>query len=176
MKKMMVFVLAMICVLTLLGCGQTQQTEIEETKPIFELSRVSKEQAAGFSYEEAAAVFLSDRVKFNGETEIKKNGFLNITKCAVEDTVEAYERAKTECTISYERVAVFYDSSYDMWQVFFFTSGPNGHSGDRQLVYLDGDGITRLIVTSPQSKTTEPAEELITLTLTPQYDHLQWRR
>ena len=138
-------------------------------KPTFTLYRVSKEEAAGFSYEEAAEVFLSDRVKFNGETEIKKNGFLNITKCVVEDTVEAYERAKTECSISYERVAVFYDSSSDMWQVFFFTSGPNGHSGDRQLVYLDGDGITRLIVTSPQSKTTEPAEELITLTLTPQY-------
>ena len=138
-------------------------------KPAFTLYRVSKEEAAGFSYEEAAAVFLSDRVKFNGETEIKKNGFLNITKCAVEDTVEAYERAKTECTISYERVAVFYDSSSDMWQVFFFTSGPNGHSGDRQLVYLDGDGITRLIVICPQSKTTEPAEEMITLTLTPEY-------
>ena len=138
-------------------------------KPAFTLYRVSKEEAAGFSYEEDAEVFLSDRVKFNGETEIKKNGFLNITKCVVEDTVEAYERAKTECSISYDRVAVFYDSSTDMWQVFFFTSGSNGYSGDRQLVYLDGDGITRLIVTSPQSKTTEPAEEMITLTLTPQY-------
>ena len=137
-------------------------------EPTFTLYRVSKEEAAGFSYEEDAAVYLSDRVKFNGETEIKKNGFLNITKCAVEDTVEAYERAKTECTISYERVAVFYDSSSDMWQVFFFTSGPNGHSGDRQLVYLDGDGITHLIVICPQSKTTKPTEEIITLTLTPQ--------
>ena len=146
-------------------------------KPTFTLYRVSKEEAAGFSYEEDAEVFLSDRVKFNGETEIKKNGFLNITKCAVEDTVEAYERAKNECFIPYDRVSVFYDSSSDMWQVFFFTSGPNGHSGDRQLVYLGGDGITRLIVICPQSKTTKPTEEMITLTLeemitltlTPQY-------
>ena len=148
MKKMMVFVLAMICVLTLLGCGQTQQTETEETKPTFELSRVSKEQAAGFSYEEAAAVYLSDDVEFNGETEIKQNGFYNITKYGVEDTVEAYERAKMECSISYDRVSVFYDSSADMWQVYFFTSETNGQSGDRQLVYLGGDGITRLIVIS----------------------------
>ena len=148
MKKMMVFVLAMICVLTLLGCGQTQQTETEETKPTFELSRVSKEQAAGFSYEEAAAVYLSDDVEFNGETEIKQNGFYNITKYGVEDTVEAYERAKMECSISYDRVSVFYDSSADMWQVYFFTSEINGQSGDRQLVYLGGDGITRLIVIS----------------------------
>lgn len=138
-------------------------------KTTFTLYRASKEEAAGFSYEEDAAVFLSDGVKFNGETEIKKKGFMNITKCTVEDTVEAYERAKTECTISYERVAVFYDNSSDMWQVFFFTSGPNGHSGDRQLVYLGGDGITRLIVICPQSKTTKPTEEMITLTLTPQY-------
>lgn len=122
--------------------------------------RVSKEEAAGFSYEEVEAVYLADNnIEFNGKTEIKKNGFMNITKCTVEDTVEAYERAKTECTISYERVAVFYDNSSDMWQVFFFTSGPNGHSGDRQLVYLDGDGITRLIVTCPQSKTMEPTEK-----------------
>lgn len=120
-------------------------------KPTFTLYRVSKEEAAGFSYEEVEAVYLADNnIEFNGKTEIKKNGFMNITKCTVEDTVEAYERAKTECTISYERVAVFYDNSSDMWQVFFFTSGPNGHSGDRQLVYLDGDGITRLIVTCPQ--------------------------
>ena len=138
-------------------------------KPTFTLYRVSKEEAAGFSYEEVEAVYLADGVKFNDETEIKKNGFLNITKCAVEDTVEAYERAKNECFIPYDRVSVFYDSSSDMWQVFFFTSGPNGHSGDRQLVYLGGDGITRLIVICPQSKTTKPTEEIITLTLTPQY-------
>ena len=60
--------------------------------------------------------------------------------------MEAYERAKTECSISYDRVAVFYDSSTDMWKVYFFTSETNGQSGDRQLVYLGGDGITRLIV------------------------------
>lgn len=148
MKKMIVFVLAMICVFSLLGCAQTEQTVIEETKPIFELYRVSKEEAAVFSYEEDAAVYLSDDAEFNGETEIKKNGFYNITKCDVQDTVEAYERAKMECSISYDRVSVFYDGSTDMWQVYFFTSETNGQSGDRQLVYLGGDGMTRLIVIS----------------------------
>ena len=146
MKKITVFVLAMICVLTLVGCGQTEQTVIEETKPIFELARVPREEAAGFSYKEAAAVYLSDDVEFNGETEIKKNGFYNITKCDIEDTVEAYERAKMECFISYNRVSVFYDNSADMWQVYFFTSESNGQNCDSQLVYLGGDGITRLIV------------------------------
>lgn len=148
MKKRMVFAFAMICVLALWGCGQTQQTEIEETKPVFELHRVPKEDAAGFSYEEAAAVYLSDDAVFNGETEVKQNGFYNITECNIEDTVEAYERAKMECSISYDRVSVFYDSSTDMWQVYFFTSETNGQSGDRQMVYLGGDGITRLIVIS----------------------------
>ena len=140
-----------------------------EDLPVFELYRASKEEAAGFSYEEDAAVYLSDDVEFNGETEIKQNGFFNITKCAVEDTVEAYERAKTECSISYDRVSVFYDNTADMWLVYFFTSGTNGYSGDRQMVYLGGDGMTRLIVICPQSKTTKPIEEMITLTLTPQY-------
>ena len=148
MKKMIVFVSAVICVFALWGCAQTQQTVIEETKPIFELYRVSKEEAAGFSYEEDAVVYLSDTAEFNGETEIKQNGFYNITKFDVQDTVEAYERAKMECCISYDRVSVFYDSSTDMWQVCFFTSETNGQSGDRQLVYLGGDGITRLIVIS----------------------------
>ena len=148
MKKMMVFALAMICVLALWGCGQRQQTVIEEAKPAFELARVPREEAAEFSYEEDAAVYLSESVEFNGETEVKQNGFYNITKCDVQDTVEAYERAKTECSISYDRVSVFYDSSTDMWQVYFFTSETNGQSGDRQQVYLGGDGITRLIVIS----------------------------
>ena len=148
MKKMMVYVLATICVLSLFGCGQTQQIEIEETKPIFELHRVPKEEAAGFSYEEVTAVYLSDDVKFNGETEIKQNGFYNITKCDVQDTVEAYERAKMECSIAYDKISVFYDSSTDMWQIYFFTSETNGQSGDRQLVYLGGDGITRLVIVS----------------------------
>lgn len=148
MKKMMVFVLAMICVLALVGCRQTEQIAIEETKPTFEIACVPREEAAGFSYEEDAAVYLSDGVEFNGDTEVKQNGFYNITKCDVQDTVEAYERAKMECSISYDRVSVFYDSSTDMWQVYFFTRETNGQSGDRQLVYLGGDGITRLIVIS----------------------------
>ena len=148
MKKMMVFVLAMICILALVGCSKTEQTVIEETKPAFEVARVPREEAAEFSYEQDAAVYLSDGVEFNGKTEVKQNGFHNITKCDVQDTVEAYERAKMECSISYDRVSVFYDSSADMWQVYFFTSETNGQSGDRQLVYLDGDGITRLIVIS----------------------------
>ncbi len=146
MKKMIVFVLTIICVLALVGCGQTPQKEVEETKPIFELHRVPREGAAEFSYEEVAAVYLSDDVEFAGETEIKQNGFYNITKCDVADTVEAYERAKVECSISYDRVSVFYDSSADMWQVYFFTSESNGQNCDSQLVYLGGDGITRLIV------------------------------
>lgn len=146
MKKMMVLILATICVLALVGCGPTTQTEIEETKPTFEVYRVPSDEASGFSYEEDAAVYLSDDVDFNGETEIKQNGFYNITKCDIQDTVEAYERAKVECSISYDMVSVFYDSSTDMWKVYFFTSETNGQSGDRQLVYLGGDGITRLIV------------------------------
>lgn len=146
MKKMMVLILATICVLALVGCGPTMQTAIEETKPTFEVYCVPPEEAAEFSYEEEAAVYLSDDVEFVAETEIKQNGFYNITKGAVEDTLEAYERAKTECSISYDRVAVFYDSSADMWKVYFFTSETSGQSGDRQLVYLGGDGITRLIV------------------------------
>jgi len=96
----------------------------------------------------STTAFAEDLSAGNGETEIKQNGFYNITKFDVQDTVEAYERAKMECCISYDRVSVFYDSSTDMWQVYFFTSETNGQSGDRQLVYLGGDGITRLIVIS----------------------------
>lgn len=146
MKKMITLTLATICVFVLVGCSQLLQTENDETTPRFELYRVPKNEAAVFSYVEDAAVYLSDDIEFNGETEIKQTGFYNITKCDIQDTVEAYERAKMECSISYDRVSVFYDSSADMWQVYFFTSETNGQRGDRLIVYLGGDGVTRLIV------------------------------
>ena len=158
MKKTMALILAAICISVLCGCGPTPQTETEETEPIFTkleeteptfvLARVPAEKVPGFSYEEDTAVYLSDDIEFSEKTEIKQTGFRIVTKCAVTDTVEAFERAKVECSISYDEMAVFYDSSADMWLVFFFTSETNGLPSDRQSVYLDGDGITRLIVTS----------------------------
>lgn len=120
---------------------------VEETKPVLEIYRVSREDAPVFSYEEESAVYLSNDVEFVEETDFKQNGFYNITKCDIVDTVEAYERAKLECSIHYDKVSIFYDSTTDMWRVYFFTSKTNGQSGDSQLVYLNGDGITRLIVT-----------------------------
>lgn len=118
----------------------------EETEPEFEIYRVSKEETTGFSYEKEAEAYLSDDVEFAGETEIKQDGFFNITRRDITDTFEAYERAKLECTISYDQVSIFYDCTLDMWKIYFFTKETDGNSGDRQLVYLGGDGVTRLIV------------------------------
>lgn len=146
MKMLLSFILTMLCVMSIVGCGKQSQTMVEETKPVLEIYRVSREEAPVFSYEEESAVYLSDDVEFVEETEVKQNGFYNITKCDIMDSMEAYERAKMECPIQYDKVSVFYDSTTDMWKVYFFTGKTNGQRGDRQLVYLGGDGVTRLIV------------------------------
>lgn len=147
MKKLLTIIWAMVFAMAIVGCYKQPQQEVEEAKPILEINLVSKEEAPRFSYEEESTVYLSDDVEFVEETEVKQSGFYNITKSDIVDTVEAYERAKLECSIQYDKVSIFYDSTTDMWRVYFFTSKTNGQSGDSQLVYLNGDGITRLIVT-----------------------------
>ena len=54
------------------------------------------------------------------------------------------ERAKSECTIAYDTATISgYDDAEDMWMVVFSTSGTLGGC---QTVYLDGHGVTHLIV------------------------------
>lgn len=74
----------------------------------------------------------------------KTDGFVNTTPRPIADAQDAIAAAKAECTLEYQNTAVvYYDETADMWKVEL------GHSQDNicQTVYLDSQGITKLIVT-----------------------------
>lgn len=74
----------------------------------------------------------------------KTDGFVNTTPRTISDAQDAIAAAQAECTLEYQNTAVvFYDETAKMWKVEL------GHSQDDccQSVYLDENGITRLIVT-----------------------------
>lgn len=74
---------------------------------------------------------------------VKADGFQNTAKSVVSTAQQVIDRAKNECTIEYDTTDVAYDSETDIWRVIFFTEGSVGNS---QEVYLDGNGMTALII------------------------------
>lgn len=88
-----------------------------------------------FSYkEEKSALNMQD-------PGVKTEGFVNTN--AVE-ACDPLERAKLEMPVDYKSVQMFYDDSEDIWKVHFFDSYTTAGGG--ATVYLDGKGITQLIV------------------------------
>lgn len=73
---------------------------------------------------------------------VKGRGFKNTTEVDADD-FDAVELAKNECTVEYDSYDVAYDSKNGIWRVVFYKSGTVG--GD-QTVYIDSDGITKLII------------------------------
>lgn len=92
------------------------------------------------------APFSYEKVRVNhpaGTPGVELYGFYNTTIQPIPDAVAAVVRAQQECRVSYDTVRVGYDRDTDMWMVLFSTEG-TGHR--TQAVYLDRDGITRLIL------------------------------
>ena len=52
------------------------------------------------------------------------------------------ERAKAEVTVDYNLIQAYFDPEAEMWGIHFFHSL---YCGGDQWVYLDGDGVTKLI-------------------------------
>lgn len=74
---------------------------------------------------------------------VKRDGFKNNTACVLTDETSVAGRATAECSIRFTDTQVYRDNESRMWMVLFFTE----HAfGGCQEVYMDGDGITRLIV------------------------------
>lgn len=78
-----------------------------------------------------------------GDPGVRFHGFQNTDAAPVRGRAAAVERAGAECTVAYDTVRAARDGEADMWRVSFSLSGTLG--GD-QSVYLDGGGVTRLIV------------------------------
>ena len=90
-----------------------------------------------FSYEEIL------QVCGKSDPGVKTDGFQNTSEAVITTPQQVIEQARNECTIEYDTTALAYDSAADIWRVTFYTEGSVGNS---QEVYLDGAGMTTLII------------------------------
>ena len=94
-------------------------------------------EVSTFSYSEHAEIYKDNN------PGVKHDGFKNINEQKISNAKGALERAKNECTIEWDSFGVSFDNESTVWMVSFYTEGMLG--GD-QVVYLDGNGKTLLIV------------------------------
>lgn len=100
------------------------------------LHRRPSGRVADFSYAD-------DLAACGNSPGVYAEGFRNVELQPVRNEDEAAHRAELECRIKYDAVQLAYDDDTDMWRVTFYSAGSLG--GD-QSVYLDGNGVTQLIV------------------------------
>ncbi len=86
--------------------------------------------------------FTYDEEYYDDEPGVQKDGFINTAPADCDTVDAAVARAKKECTIVYDSIAVYRDAENEMWNIQFY-SEREGASFD---VYLGYDGITRRIV------------------------------
>ncbi len=72
----------------------------------------------------------------------RMTGFNNTTKKKIKNANQAIRRAKNEVTIDYNIIWVYFDEEYEMWMIVFGTEGTNDGC---QNVYLDSDGLTKIV-------------------------------
>ena len=90
-----------------------------------------------FSYEEVLQTW------GKSDPGVKTDGFQNTSEAVIATPQQVIERAQNECTIEYDTTSLAYDSAADIWRVTFYTEGSAGNSQD---VYLNGNGLTALII------------------------------
>ena len=93
-------------------------------------------QISEFSYTEDSEIYAE------GKPGIKTFGFVNASEVEI-NSENVVEQAKKECTVKYNKIQIYSDSSTGMWKVEF--SDENALGGD-QTVYMTENGITTLIV------------------------------
>ncbi len=79
----------------------------------------------------------------NSTSGVKTSGFVNTSETEIKSVSDAVERARGECTVEWNKVDTFFDTSTGIWKIVFYTEGAAG--GD-QTVYMGKDGVTTLIV------------------------------
>ncbi len=90
-----------------------------------------------FSFDEDCAFYENETVG------VKRDGFVNTEKTEIENAEQAVELAKKECKSEYKNIRVGYDKKQKVYRVSFGTPDVDGGNVD---VYIDGSGVTRLVV------------------------------
>ena len=98
------------------------------------------QRAAGIGYFSYEEVLLRYREQSGGT---RCSDFRNTDPVELVDEESVVNRAKQECTILYTDTEVYDDIPGEMWMVLFYSKGMLG--GDQE-VYMDRNGITKLIV------------------------------
>lgn len=166
MKKFITHVLALVVILGLTGCGQQiQNVTSTSTKNLEENIRTdsqieSQTESEQDNKHEIVETYISERdfsyaedsaIYVEGEPGVKTSGFVNTADVDI-DLNNVVELAKNECTVKWDTVNVYLDTSACIWKVVFFTGNVerDGYiecvAGGDQSVYLDYSGKTVLIV------------------------------
>ena len=148
MKKYNFLILAFVLILSLAACNQQAETiisSLDEPNSNLSTNEPAGQSLASFSYEEDAAIYK------DGDPGVNPHAFVNTDLFPIENQNAAVERAKNECTIEYNATSEYYDDTADMWRIDFLTVTQSEDStwttaGNCQSVYMNGDGITQLIV------------------------------
>ena len=90
-----------------------------------------------FSYEE-------DLQLYGNALSTRTSGFVNTNLVPVATKHQAAERARRECDTCYPELHVAYDEETGMWRVLFYLG--KKVLGGGESIYLDDNGITKLIV------------------------------
>lgn len=122
MKKIICFILVFAFLLLFTACNQTK----------------SNIEVFSFSYSEHAEIYKDDN------PGVKHAGFKNINESKISNAEDALERAKKECTVTWDSFGVSFDNESNVWMVCFYIDGEI--LGGDQTVYLDSNGKTLLIV------------------------------
>lgn len=147
-KKYSFLISAFVLMLSLSACNQQAETlpsSLDEPNQNLSANEPAGQSSANFSYQEDAAIYK------DGDPGVNPNEFVNVDIDPIESQDAAVERAKNECTIAYNTTSVYYDDHADMWRIDFLTAahsedGTWAAAGNCQSVYMNSDGITRLIV------------------------------
>ena len=135
MKTIAGLLLVSVFLFGLMGCTQEVETGQVPEISLTEMAGITA-TVPEFSYEEVKNRF------GEGTPGVKISGFRNVASTPIRNETDAVERAKTECTVEYDTVRVRYDNAADVWEICFFAN----HPGGGQDVYLNGEGVTQLIV------------------------------
>ncbi len=134
MKVMMGICVSMLIGVFLIGCNEKEISGISEKSVAVNMDTL---EIKSFSYESVIEKYKDD------EVGIVSDGFKNTSEVEINKVEDAVNRAKNECTVKYNETIISYDDVADVWSTTFCKTNVVG--GD-QTIYMDGNGVTLLIV------------------------------